>query len=165
MQFFGYSHFWRRQMTDANIEKYIRVPMKLEELFEIPRDVLDDHQLYVAHETGKMKFYVKDTIVYLDEPVAIDDETDEEIYPAFVLKNNLEMDLSGQLVNDVIDNTKHQLNNPTIDDFIVNLNYYNHFDCFFTFKEYDQESNIICSKNILDEFPNGWEGMDHFVKK
>jgi hypothetical protein len=118
---------------ETGIVQYVRVPIKTEELFEIPEDILENHQLYFTHETSKMDFLAKDTIVYLDDIVEVDDETDKEIYPAFALKYNLKMGLLGSLVNDVIYNTKYQLQNPTTDDFITNLNYYYNHDCFFDF--------------------------------
>jgi hypothetical protein len=118
---------------EADIVQYVRVPIRIEELFDIPEDILENHQLYFTHETYEMDFLSKGTIVYLDDIVDVDDETDNEIYPAFALKNDLEMSLLGQLLNDIIGNTKHQLQNPTADDFIKNLNYYNNHDCFFDF--------------------------------
>ncbi|SCW52564.1 hypothetical protein SAMN04487970_1012119 [Paenibacillus tianmuensis] len=111
-------------------KQWIRVPLTMEELISIPQDVLDEHALYVHAD---MEYIDKETIVYLDDMVDVDDETVEEIYPEFSVEHNLQWFFSGQVVFDIIDNTKHQLPNPTIDDYIKNFSYYNENDCFFTF--------------------------------
>jgi elongation factor Ts len=117
----------------ADIARYVRVPIKIEELFIVPESILEEHQLYVTREVGEKNFMDKGVIVYLDDIVGVDDETDKEIYPTFALNNNLEMNLLGKLVNDIIYNTKHQLKNPTANDFIKNFNNYMKHDCFLDF--------------------------------
>ena len=39
----------------ADISKYVRVPINIEELFKIHKDVLDTHQLYITKETDKIE--------------------------------------------------------------------------------------------------------------
>ena len=115
-------------MEKSNV---LRVPLKMENLFQIPQDILDGYDLYAMPDMSQAD---KNTIMYLDDHVSVDDETDEEIYPKFSVEHNLIWFFSGPVVADIIMNTKHQLQNPTVDDFIVNFNYYNKNDCFFTFQ-------------------------------
>ena len=65
--------------------------------------------------------------------MGVNDETDEEIYPEFALKHDLQMHFLGQIIEDIKDNTKYQLQNPTEEDFLKNFNYYNKHDSFFDF--------------------------------
>ncbi|MCT4621855.1 MAG: hypothetical protein N4A62_21005 [Marinisporobacter sp.] len=114
------------------MSKFIREPLKIEELVAIDHKILEAYDLYVKKNTD---FLDLQTIVYLDEAVAVDDETDEEIYPEFVIMNDLEWYFSGQVIIDIIDNTKYQLKNPSVQDYITNLNNYSEHDCFYTFNE------------------------------
>ena len=108
----------------------LRVPLKMENLFQIRQDILDEYDLYVLPDMNQAD---RDTIVYLDDHVNVDDETLKEIYPAFSIKHDLEWFFSGAVVADIIANTRHQLQNPTVDDFITNFNHYNKYDGFFMF--------------------------------
>jgi hypothetical protein len=112
------------------MSKFIRKPLKIEELVTIEYKILEVFDLYVKKEH---RLFNAESIVYLDEVVAINDETDEEIYPEFVVKNDLEWYLSGQVVIDILDNTKYQLKKISIQDYIKNLNNYSEHDCYYTF--------------------------------
>lgn len=114
------------------MSKFIRKPLKIEQLVVIEFKILEEYDLYVEKNTD---FFDLQTIVYLDEVVDIDDETDEEIYPEFSIKKDLEWYFSGQVPNYIIDNTKFQLKNPSVQDYIRNLNNYSSHDCFYTFNE------------------------------
>lgn len=73
------------------------------------------------------------SIVYLDDPLDVDDDTEDEIYPSFAQELDLQWFFSGQVINDIILNTRHQLTNSTVKDYIKNFTYYNENDCFLTF--------------------------------
>ncbi|MDO5105932.1 hypothetical protein [Capnocytophaga sp.] len=78
----------------------------------------------------------KDSFCYLDEPLnddLIDEDENPEGYSDFVLKNNLEMLCSGEILGSVICNTLHQNENASIQDMIDNLNFYIKNDTFKTF--------------------------------
>lgn len=104
----------------------------MEELVAIDYKILEAYDLYVKENTD---FFELKTIVYLDEVVDVDDDTDEEIYPEFAIKSDLKWYFSGQVFNDIIDNIKYQLKNPSVQDYIKNLNNYSEHDCFYTFNE------------------------------
>lgn len=112
------------------IEKYVRTPINMEQLFKLDNDMLDEYALYVAKDIVSFDI---NTIVYLDNNLDVDDETDEEIYPSFAHDLNLQWFFSGQVVSDIIVNTKHQLTNPTVADYVKNFIYYNEHDCFYDF--------------------------------
>ncbi len=111
-------------------EKCVRTSISLEQLFKLDTDLLEEYDLYVKED---MVEFDKNTIVYLDDPLDVDDDTEDEIYPSFAEELDLQWLLSGQVINDIIVNTQHQLPNPTVKDYIINLIYYNENDCFFTF--------------------------------
>ncbi|MBB5195536.1 DUF7716 domain-containing protein [Anaerocolumna cellulosilytica] len=111
--------------------KCVRTSISLEQLFKLDNDLLEEYDLYVKE--GMVEFD-KNTIVYLDDPLDVDDDTEDEIYPNFAQEHDLQWLFSGQVINDIIVNTQHQLPNPTVKDYIKNLIYYNENDCFFTFK-------------------------------
>ncbi|MCT4597231.1 MAG: hypothetical protein N4A50_05060 [Vallitalea sp.] len=114
------------------MSRFIRKPLKIEQLVVIECKTLESYDLYVKKNTD---FFDEQTIIYLDEAVDVDDDTDEEIYPDFAIKSDLEWYFSGQVIYDIIDNTKYQLKNPSVQDYIKNLNNYSEHDCFYTFNE------------------------------
>jgi hypothetical protein len=111
-------------------EKYVRTPISLEQLFKLDNDMLDEHDLYAKKDIVKFDI---NTLVYLDDLIDVDDDTDDEIYPSFALDLNLQWLFSGQVISDIIVNTQHQLTNPTVNDYIKNFIYYHQHDCFITF--------------------------------
>lgn len=66
------------------------------------------------------------------ENYPIVNESDEELYPDFVIQNNLELFYYGNQFLDVINNTKHQKETASTNDFISALNYYLDNDDFIT---------------------------------
>ena len=112
------------------IEKYVRTPISLEQLFELDTDLLEEYDLYVKKDTVE---FDATTIVYLDDPLDVDDDTEDEIYPGFAQEIDLQWFFSGQVINDIIGNTRHQLTQPTVKNYIKNFTYYYKNDCFFTF--------------------------------
>ena len=56
--------------------------------------------------------------------------TDEEIYSDFIVNECLEFYCSGELIEGVIRNVLHQKDNPSVDTFIKQLNYYMKHDTF-----------------------------------
>ncbi|MBU5482920.1 hypothetical protein KQI86_01195 [Clostridium sp. MSJ-11] len=111
-------------------ERCMRTAIKIEELLMVNKDLLDMHALYVEKDVEK---FDENTIVYLDNHLGVDEEADTEIYPVFAHKYDLQWFFSGQVVSDIITNTQFQLKNPTVADYIINLNYYNEHDCFYKF--------------------------------
>ncbi len=111
-------------------ERYVRTPISLEQLFILDTDLLEEYDLYVKED---MIEFDENTIVYLDDPLDVDDDTEDEIYPSFAQELDLQWFFSGQVINDIIVNTQHQLVNPAVKDYIINFIYYNKNDCFLTF--------------------------------
>lgn len=70
-----------------------------------------------------------DTICYVENYPDINDE-DEEIFPDFVVINNLKHLCSGEQFEDVIGNALHQKDDPSMEEFIAGLNYYRDHDSF-----------------------------------
>ena len=58
---------------------------------------------------------------------------DEEIYPNFIIEESLSLLYYGQQFEDVLINVLEQKNNPTIDDYILALDYYSRYDTFKDF--------------------------------
>lgn len=108
----------------------IRVPITIEKLIQLNQELLDSYALYVENNVEE---FDENTIVYLDESIDVNEDTDEEIYPEYAASFNLQWYFSGQVIWDIIENTRLQLKNPTIEDYISNFNYYNIHDCFYDF--------------------------------
>lgn len=72
-------------------------------------------------------------ICYLESSPTISDD-DEEIYPDFIIKESLNMLYYGQQFEDVLMNVLEQKNAPTIDDYILALDYYSKQDIFKDFE-------------------------------
>lgn len=70
-------------------------------------------------------------ICYLEVSPTISD--DDEIYPSFVAQKSLNLLYYGQQFEDVLINVLTQKKNPTIDDYILALNYYSKYDTFKDF--------------------------------
>jgi hypothetical protein len=119
----------REEMT-MKTDSYIRVPITIEQLIQLNQELLDSHALYVENNVEE---FDENTIVFLDKSVKFNENTDEEIYPEYAASLNLQWYFSGQVIWDIIENTKLQLKNPTIADYIINFNYYNMHDCFYNF--------------------------------
>jgi len=133
-QFFQHPDLYERQCAQMGVkmetEKYVRTPISLEQLFKIDTNLLEEYDLYVKEDMVEID---ENTIVYLDNPLDVNDDTEDEIYPSFAQEYDLHWFFSGQVINDIIVNTQHQLSNPTVKDYIKNFIYYNENDCFLTF--------------------------------
>lgn len=70
---------------------------------------------------------------YLDRYPEVSDD-DEEIYPDYVEKNELELFFYGDQFLDVLKSALNQKPNATIDELISGLNYYLSNDAFITFQ-------------------------------
>lgn len=113
-------------------ENYIHIPIMIQVLLEMEESMLDELTLYRPSDSDEL---TEESIIYLDdEQINVDEETYEEIYPQFVLENNLDFYFYGQTASDIIKNTRMQLQKPTIKDFLFNFNYYDSNDCFFKVK-------------------------------
>ncbi|MEO3944834.1 hypothetical protein [Gorillibacterium sp. CAU 1737] len=109
----------------------IRKPITIHQLIGIAQDDLDEFNLYRKEDSP----IDETSTLYLDDPIDVDDETDEEIYPEFAKEHGLSIYFSGQVASDLIANTRHQVKNPSLQDYIDNFNYYDKHDCFFTFSQ------------------------------
>lgn len=90
---------------------------------------------------------------YLDKPPS-EDENSEEIYPAIVQKNRLEVICSGDILVDVVANALQQ--KPTVSDLelVEALNYYLHTDSFILFNSQStkvQETHFVLAPNMTKE--------------
>jgi len=114
------------------INKYLRTPIKIEQLIQITPSELDEFTLYADKVIETVD---ENTVFYLDEPIEVD-ENDNELYPSFINENNLRYFFNGDIVSDIISNAQHQLEpkTPTIDDYVKNFDYYHKHDCFFNFE-------------------------------
>ena len=93
--------------------------------------IMDNYDLYVKVGDDNVSNHL---ICYVsEEPIEIDDK-DNEIYPKFVVNNELEYFCSGQLLEDVVYNVQHQLKNKNkvqdIEQFVVSLDFYLENDNF-----------------------------------
>jgi len=127
---FAYSD---KKEMGISIDKYLRTPIKMEQLIQITPSELDMFTLYTDAD---VKSIDRDTELYIDDPIEID-YGGNELYPTFAKKNGLSYYFNGDIASDIIWNTKHQLGSktPSIDDYIKNFNYYDKYDCFFDFEE------------------------------
>jgi len=69
----------------------------------------------------------KDMVCCVDDEVTGNDGN-EDVYPEFVIKNNLEFCCSGEIFVDVILSVCSQVENPSIENFIDAINFYNEHD-------------------------------------
>lgn len=114
-----------------NIDNYLRTPITIEQLVKFSQNELDMYAVYTKQD---VKVLDEKTFLFLDEPIEVDDN-DEEIYPLFARDNELVYYFFGDIVFDIISNTRYQLENPTIENYLANFNYYNKHDCFCTFSK------------------------------
>jgi hypothetical protein len=68
----------------------------------------------------------------LDDIPDIDDD-DNEIYPPFVVNERLEVFLSGENLENVIGSVLHQKIEPSMNELVEAINYYNERDAFIQF--------------------------------
>lgn len=108
---------------------YLREPITISQLIQLTESQLDPLNLYRKEEG----WIDEASILYLDDPVEVDDETDEEIYPDFAEEQGLTIYFFGQVAADIIANTRHQIQQPSVQDYVKNFNYYDEHDSFFTF--------------------------------
>lgn len=70
-----------------------------------------------------------ETICYVDDYPDFDDD-DNEIYPDYIVNNNLELLYRDEIIQDVIITCLKQKNNATIDEIVRALFYYEEYDNF-----------------------------------
>ncbi|MFC0178532.1 DUF7716 domain-containing protein [Thorsellia kenyensis] len=86
---------------------------------------------FCLYTKGYVSLATENLICYLECYPTINDD-DEEEYPKFVIKQNLELFYYGEQFEDVLTNVLHQKNTASIEDFITSLNYYLNNDAFLT---------------------------------
>jgi len=91
-----------------------------------------EYALYIAPDVETIN---ADTMLYLDDYVEVDDDLNE-IYPPFAIENKLWIYFHGDIASSIIGNTRYQLfpKIPSIDDYIVNFNYYSEHDAYYNFE-------------------------------
>ncbi|WP_182417653.1 hypothetical protein [Bartonella sp. HY038] len=121
-----------------------RIKLHLSEIIEyfIERGVSDDDvfdigqtmNLYSANTDDPLK---PDTICYIDDETYFDEEADDDVehYPDFAVKNQLELLYYGQLFLDILSSVFMQLKNPTIQNCVDALNYYDEHDDYLDFED------------------------------
>lgn len=67
-----------------------------------------------------------------DLPI-VNDETDEEIFPAFAVENGMDIMYLPELIQDVLISALHHKKNASDDELAEALNYYFENDCFKAF--------------------------------
>ncbi|QSI04520.1 DUF7716 domain-containing protein [Treponema pedis] len=113
----------------------LRKPYQLQEIIDIMSKEIDEKGftnrnfcLYASEDILKPEL-----ICYLELSPTISDD-DEEIYPSFTIQKSLSLLYYGQQFEDVLMNVLGQKNAPTIDDYILALDYYSKYD---TFKDFE----------------------------
>lgn len=144
----------------------IGVPLQAKKMFSSMKiidelkTVLEDHDIYVQKECNHI---TDKTIFYIDRPVTVTQNGEDVVYPEFARINNLDWFMSGEIIVDIICNTLHQLDAPSYNDFINNIEYYNNNDCFFSFTD---DVMIRNYKIVLNKFPkNGLKNVVEIIKK
>ncbi len=74
-----------------------------------------------------------DSICYINDYADIDDDTDEEIYPLFVIENNLEIVSRDEMLQDVVSSALYQKRDASNDDLLKAFNFYRKKDSFIEF--------------------------------
>jgi len=112
--------------------RYVRTPVKMKQLVKFSEEELMEYALYVAPDVETIN---ADTMLYLDDYVEVDDDLNE-IYPPFATENKLWIYFHGDIASSIIWNTRYQLfpKIPSIDDYIVNFNYYSEHDAYYNFE-------------------------------
>jgi hypothetical protein len=120
----------------------MRVPYKLSMVVDIVVKNIKENGIYNELNYEEMAFYLytkeyeksvtSDAICYLDDIPDIDDD-DNEIYPPFVVNERLEVFLSGENLENVIGSVLHQKIEPSMNELVEAINYYNERDAFIQF--------------------------------
>ena len=117
-------------------------PYKLSEIINTVAEKLKENGIENQILYEHMGFYVytrewedlakPDIICYLDNPPEIDEE-DNEIYPSFVIKENLKMFISDENLENIISSALFQKIEASTAELIDAINYYMDNDCFIQF--------------------------------
>lgn len=115
------------------------VPYKLGELVTILSDAIMAEGLdktlnyeitdFCLYTREYEEFASADLVCYLEHYPDVDDY-DEEIYPDFVVKENLRLFYSGEHFEDVVHHVLSHKNKPSMEECIKALNYYREHDAF-----------------------------------
>lgn len=83
--------------------------------------------------------YEKDDILSLNtvcciaEPPGYDEETEEEIFPAFAAENGMEYAILSEIIQDVVISALEQKHDASDEEILNALNYYLEYDAFMRF--------------------------------
>ena len=115
-------------MLMIKLEKEYKLQELVLFLIEDPESI-ENYCVYTAEEDPEA---TSGLTCYIDSYPEIND-VGEEVYSEFVIKQSLELFISGQQLVDIIDNTLYQKKDADIDDYLKNINYYLEYDTFFDF--------------------------------
>ncbi len=73
------------------------------------------------------------TICYIDDYPDIDDDTDEETYPEYVIENELDFKYRDELLEDVVSSALHKKVDVTDEELMKAVNFYHQNDSFLEF--------------------------------
>jgi len=109
------------------------------EYFRQNANVDNLHEMYQIGENFDLyressdEILEKDTIVYVNDSVT-GNENNEDVYPEFITKNGLEFCCSGEIFIDVLLSVLEQTKNPSINNLVSAINYYNEHDTYLEIK-------------------------------
>ena len=116
-----------------------REPYKLGEIISIVADAVVANGIgknlnykdrdFCLYSREHKKVVTAELVFYVDDFPDITYD-DEEVYPDFVVNEGLEFYCSGELLEGIIQNVLHQKSQPSMKDFITQLNYYMKNDAF-----------------------------------
>ena len=110
------------------LDNIFRTPISMRGLVEMAKlkKVNYSYCVYVKDSDAPI---TADTVCFIEDYPEIND-SDEEIYPEFVVDNNLELLCREELLQDVVRNAIHQKPNVATDEIVNAFNYYNEHDSF-----------------------------------
>jgi len=132
-----------------SLDKYLRTPIKLEQLIQFTQDELYNYSLYATSDVDCID---TNTVVYLDDTTEIDND-ENEIKPQFAKATGLRHYFNGYIAYSIIWNTGHQLKPeiPSIDDYMKAFNHYIKNDCFFDFSGKQRIKYWFYSSESIDK--------------
>ena len=112
-----------------NIERHLRIPLKMEQLVQFTEDEISSYTIYLAKDD---EYFDVNTIFYLDDDGKLDDNGNT-LFPRFVSENGLIPYLNGDNFFDIIEHTKYKLapDIPSVNDYIASFNRSNTHDDLF----------------------------------
>jgi len=105
------------------------VPITVRELIQMLRTKKHYGEHYNVYGTGDGENVDLSTYCYIADPQEVTDD-DEEIFPAFVVENDLELWFYSEILEDVLDNAVMQKPGVSDETVLRAIEYYNSKDTF-----------------------------------